>query len=159
MFGKLNLDAFKQGPIEMGAGIMMILSLIGLMAYLSYTRRWRWLWDEWLTTLDPKKIGVMYIDCSFVMLFKGVIDAVMMRAQQAIAVGDSFGYLTATHFQQIFYSSWHNDDLLCGDGNVVWLMNLIIPLQIGARDVAFPFLNSFSFWLICCRGEFSYLSL
>src|SRR3990167_1315692 len=104
MFGKLTLEAFKHDPIITGANIFAILTGIGLVALLFYYKKWKWLWDEYLTSLDPKRIGVMYMVVSLVMVFKGVMDAVMMRAQQAISSGASDGYLASGHYQQIFTS-------------------------------------------------------
>ncbi len=102
MFGKLTIEAFKHNAIESSVGIAIGLVSIILISILTYTRRWKWLWREWLTSLDPKKIGIMYLVVVLLMLFKGVTDAVLMRAQQALSVGDSQGFLEATHFQQIF---------------------------------------------------------
>src|SRR5690606_20418474 len=107
------------------------------------------LWYKWVVSLDPKRIGRMYLLVSLLMLFKGVTDAAMMRAQLAFSVGDSFGYLTSTHFQQIFTAHGTTMIFFVGMGVVFGLLNIIIPLQIGARDVAFPFMNSLSFWLFC----------
>ncbi|BBI16524.1 hypothetical protein [Neochlamydia sp. S13] len=92
MFGKLNLEAFKHDPIESGAGIGMAIAGLMIVALLFYFRRWKWLWNEWLTSLDHKKIGMMYIIVSLLMLFKGVVDALMLRAQQILAVGESQGF-------------------------------------------------------------------
>lgn len=147
MFGKLTADAFKHDLIELSAGLMMLFGILAAALLLTYTKRWKWLWHEWLTSLDHKKIGVMYLVLSFLMLIKGLVDAVMMRAQQAFAVGDSMGYLEASHFQQIFSAHGVTMIFFVGMGFVFALLNLILPLQIGARDVAFPFLNSLSFWL------------
>lgn len=147
MFGRLNLDAFKHDAIENLAGVSMVMGLIGIIALLTYTKRWTWLWKEWITSVDHKKIGIMYIIASTVMLFKGLVDAVMMRAQQALACGDSMGYLGADHYQQIFTAHGVTMIFFVAMGFVFGLVNLIIPLQIGARDVAFPFLNNVSFWL------------
>lgn len=126
---------------------MMLLSGVIAMGYLFYTKRWKWLWDEWLTTLDPKKIGVMYLLMVFLMLLKGVIDGALMRAQQIVSVGDAHGIFSADHFQQVFTAHGTTMIFFVGMGIVFGLMNLIIPLQIGARDVAYPFLNSLGFWL------------
>ena len=141
IFGKLTLDAFKHDLIEASVGVSIILATIGTVAYLTYFKKWSWLWREWLTTMDHKKIGVMYCAVSVLMLIKGVVDAGMMRAQQLLSVGDSFGYLSESHYQQIFTA--HGTTM----GTISGLINIVIPLQIGARDVAFPFLNSLSFWL------------
>ncbi len=102
MLGRLTLQAFEQDMIEHAAGVGMLLGFLFVVGYLTYRKRWKWLWKEWLTTLDPKKIGMMYMIVAFVMLFKGLVDALMMRAQQVFSVGDSYGYLSASHFQQLF---------------------------------------------------------
>ena len=102
MFGKLGEAALKHDWIEYMAGGSMFVGLIAIIIWISYIKRWKWLWREWITTVDHKRIGIMYIVVSFVMLVKGVIDGEMMRAQQAFACGDSMGYLGAEHFQQIF---------------------------------------------------------
>jgi cytochrome o ubiquinol oxidase subunit 1 len=145
--------------IEWGAGVMMLLAALGAVFLLTYYKKWQWLWDEWLTSLDPKKIGVMYIAVAAIMLFKGIVDGIMMRAQQMLAVGDSHGYLTSSHFQQIFTAHGTTMIFFVGMGIVFGLMNLIVPLQIGARDVAFPFLNSVSFWLFAVASVLLNLSL
>ncbi len=159
MFGRLNLDAFKHDWIENMAGISMIFGLIGVLALLTYTKRWKWLWKEWITSVDHKKIGIMYIVASAVMLLKGLIDGVMMRAQQAMAVGDSMGYLGSDHYQQIFTAHGVTMIFFVGMGLVFGLFNLIVPLQIGARDVAFPFLNNLSFWLFTAGALYILVSL
>ncbi len=147
VFGKLTIQAFQHDAIIMGASALMALMTLAVIVLLTYKRRWVWLWKVWLTSLDPKKIGVMYFIVACLMLLKGVIDAIMMRAQQAMAVGENMGYLTADHYQQIFTAHGTVMIFFVGMGVVFALSNLIIPLQIGARDVAFPFLNAVSFWL------------
>jgi len=159
MFGKLTLDAFKHDLIEVGAGISMFVGALVVIGLLFYYRRWKWLWSHWLISLDPKKIGIMYIVVSFVMLFKGVIDAVMMRAQQAFAVGESAGYLSSSHYQQIFTAHGATMIFFVGMGVLFGLINLVVPLQIGARDVAFPFLNSLSFYLFASGAMLVMVSL
>ena len=157
--GRLTLDALNQDMIEHVAGATMGIASIVVLVLLTYLRRWKWLWTEWLTTVDHKKIGMMYLMVTGLMLVKGFVDGIMMRAQQAVAVGDSFGYLTAEHFQQIFSAHGATMIFFVGMGLVFGLMNLIIPLQIGARDVAFPFLNSVGFWLFAVGAIFINLSL
>jgi cytochrome o ubiquinol oxidase subunit 1 len=146
LFGRLTLKAFEHDAIADGASLMMIAMALGAAIFLTYKRKWKWLYDEWLTSLDPKRIGVMYLFVVFLMLLKGAIDGVMLRAQQATAAGSS-GYLTADHFQQVFTAHGTTMIFFVGMGIVFGLANLIVPLQIGARDVAFPFLNAVSFWL------------
>lgn len=159
LFGRLTIDAFRHDPIEMGAGIGMAIFGFIIVFLLFYYRGWKWLWREWLTSLDPKKIGMMYIVVASLMLFKGIVDATMLRAQQALSVGDSFGFLTASHFQQVFSAHGTTMIFFVGMGVVFAMLNLIIPLQIGARDVAFPFLNSLSFWLFTVGALLVNLSL
>jgi len=120
---------------------------VGVAVLLTYFKRWKWLWREWLTSTDPKKIGIMYIVVASLMFFRGALDAAMIWVQQALSTGASRGILTADHFQQIFTA--HGDIMIffVTMGFLFGLMNLILPLQIGARDVAFPFLNTLSFWL------------
>lgn len=159
MFGRLNLEAFQHDWIEYGAGVSMILGGIFMVVLLTYLKRWKWLWSEWLTTVDHKKIGWMYIVVAFVMLFKGLFDALMIRAQQAIAVGDSMGYLTADHFHQVVTAHGVTMIFFVGMGVMFGIINLIVPLQIGARDVAFPFLNNLSFWLFSAGAMMILVSL
>jgi cytochrome o ubiquinol oxidase subunit 1 len=147
MLGKLSLDALNNGPIVLGAQLTMLFGALFVAGLLTYTRRWKWLWKEWLTSLDPKKIGVMYIIVAVVMLLRGATDAGMMRAQQALSSGGAHGFLTADHFQQIFSAHGTIMIFFVAMGLMFGLINLIVPLQIGARDVAFPFLNATSFWL------------
>lgn len=152
------------GPHDEGFDITAILvpaslvggAILGVIAaiLLTYFKKWGWLidigkyiWKEWLTSLDPKKIGVMYIVVSIVMLLRGVADAAMMRAQQALSTGDSTGVLTSDTFQQVFSAHGTIMIFFVAMGLMFGLINLVVPLLIGARDVAFPFLNSVSLWL------------
>src|ERR1700731_4284756 len=148
MLGRLTLSAipFDQ-PIIMGAFGFMGLVAISVMGVLTYSRKWKWLWTEWLTTVDHKKIGVMYIMLAIVMLLRGFSDAIMMRTQLAVASGGSTGYLPPEHYDQIFTAHGAIMIFFMAMPFVIGLMNVVVPLQIGARDVAFPFLNSLSFWL------------
>lgn len=159
VFGRLTWEAFKHDPIEMGAGVSMLLAAVGAVAFLTVSKRWLWLWREWITTLDHKKIGIMYLAMSALMLFKGLVDAGMMRAQQVLSVGDSHGYLSSPHFQQIFSAHGVTMIFFVGMGVIFGLMNLILPLQIGARDVAYPFINSMGFWLFAVSASMVNLSL
>lgn len=159
MFGRLTLDALKHDWIENMANLSMIFGAIALIALLSYTKKWKWLWSQWITSVDHKKIGAMYIIVSAVMMFKGLVDAVMMRAQQAMALGQNAGYLEPDHYQQIFTAHGVTMIFFVGMGLVFGLINLVLPLQIGARDVAFPFLNNLSFWLFSAGSLFILVSL
>ncbi|HDR9482736.1 TPA: cytochrome o ubiquinol oxidase subunit I [Burkholderia aenigmatica] len=147
MFGKLTLSAipFDQ-PIIMGAGAFMGLAVLGILAALTITGRWKWLWTEWLTTVDHKRLGVMYIIVALIMLLRGFADAIMMRMQLALAYNGP-GYLPPHHYDQVFTAHGVIMIFFMAMVFMVGLMNLIVPLQIGARDVAFPFINSLSFWM------------
>jgi cytochrome o ubiquinol oxidase subunit 1 len=147
MLGKLSLDALNNGPIVLGGQLTMLFGALSVAGLITYKRRWKWLWKEWLTSLDPKKIGVMYIIVAVVMLLRGAADAGMMRAQQALSAGNAHGFLTSDHFQQIFSAHGTIMIFFVAMGLMFGLINLVVPLQIGARDVAFPFLNATSFWL------------
>ncbi len=157
--GRLTEHAFKHDWIEYMAGASMFLGLISIILLITYLKRWKWLWNEWFTSVDHKKIGVMYLVASAIMLVKGLIDAGMMRAQQAIAVGDSMGYLGPDHFQQIFTAHGATMIFFVAMGIIFGIINLVLPLQIGARDVAFPLLNSISFWLFSAASMYILISL
>lgn len=148
MLGKLTLEAVPyHNPIVMGAvGFMLLIGLM-LIAAISYYGKWRYLWAEWLTSVDHKKIGVMYIIIAMVMLLRGFADAILMRSQQAMAVGTAQGFLPPEHYDQIFTAHGVIMIFFMAMPFMVGLMNIVVPLQIGARDVAFPYLNSVSFWL------------
>ncbi len=147
MFGKLSLDAFPKDPITAGAGVTMLLGLVAFLILITYLKRWAWLWKNWLTTVDHKKIGVMYGIVAGLMLLRGISDAIMMRAQQATSVGASHGVISTDTFQQVFSAHGTIMIFFVGMGFMFALINLILPLQIGSRDVAFPVLNALSFWL------------
>lgn len=147
MLGRLSLSAFPDDPITIGGAIMMTLSAVGIFVLLLYFKKLGWLWREWLTSLDHKKIGIMYIVVAVLMLLRGVADALMMRAQQALASGDASGIVSSDTFQQVFSAHGTIMIFFVAMGLMFGIINLILPLQIGARDVAFPFMNSVSFWL------------
>jgi cytochrome o ubiquinol oxidase subunit 1 len=147
ILGTLSWSVFPQNPIALGAASFMVLCGIAVLVLITYLGRWRWLWREWLTSLDHKKIGVMYLIVAAVMFARGLADALLLRAQQATSVGDSQGIITASHFQQVFSAHGSIMIFFVAMGLMFGLINLVLPLQIGSRDVAFPFLNSFSFWL------------
>jgi cytochrome o ubiquinol oxidase subunit 1 len=159
LLGRLSPSALPQDPVTMGGAVMMTLVGLGAVGYLLYTKKLGWLYREWLTSLDHKKIGVMYIVIALLMLLRGAADAVMMRGQQATAVGDSHGILDANHFQQVFSAHGTIMIFFVAMGLLFGLINIIMPLQIGARDVAFPFLNSVSFWLFVAGMLLMNLSL
>lgn len=160
IFGNLTLDAIPfHVPIIMGAGAFMALAVLTVLGTITYLGKWKYLWTEWLTTIDHKKIGIMYIILAFVMLLRGFSDAVMMRAQQAIAVGHSYGYLPPEHYDQIFTAHGVIMIFFMAMPLMFGLLNLAVPLQIGARDVAFPYLNSLSLWLTVIGAVLVNLSL
>ena len=159
VFGRLTLEAFKRDAIETSVGVSILIAGIAIVSLLTYYRRWRWLWFDWLTTVDHKKIAVMYFVVSAAMLFKGFVDALMMRAQQVLSVGESFGYLDPDHYQQLFTAHGVTMIFFVAMGLVSAFFNYIIPLQIGARDVAFPFVNALSFWFFTAGAILLIVSL
>lgn len=154
IFGKLTWDALPHAWYTLGATATILLGGLATAVFLTKAKRWKWLWNNWLTSTDPKKIGIMYIIFATLMLFRGALDAAMIWAQQAISVGPSHGYLSADHFQQIFTA--HGDIMVffVTMGYLFGLINFVVPLQIGARDLAFPFLNTLGFWLYVAGAVF-----
>jgi cytochrome o ubiquinol oxidase subunit 1 len=159
IFGELSWSVFPQNDIAWGGAIFTGTVGLAIVLLLTYFKRWRYIWNEWLTSLDPKRIGVMYIAVALTMLVRGGIDALLMRAQQATSVGTSQGILSATHFQEIFSAHGSVMIFFVAMGLMFGLINLVVPLQIGSRDVAFPFLNSVSFWLFAAGALLINLSL
>lgn len=141
------LEPLSQQLIILIMFIVIILAGLLTIGGITYTGKWKYLWNNWITTVDHKKIGIMYITIAFIMLFRGFVDALLMRTQQAVAAGDSYGYLIPEHFDQIFTAHGVIMIFFMAMPLMFGLINFIIPLQIGARDVAFPFLNALSFWL------------
>jgi cytochrome o ubiquinol oxidase subunit 1 len=131
----------------MGTGAVVALGGLALLAAVTIAGKWGYLWREWITSVDHKRIGVMYIILAIVMLLRGFADAIMMRAQQAIAYSDAAGYLPPHHYDQIFTAHGVIMIFFVATPLILGLMNVVVPLQIGARDVAYPFVNSLSFWL------------
>ncbi len=159
MFGKLTINAFKHEASQNLAVIGMLVTSFMIIGLIFYLKRWKWIWREWLTSVDPKRIGVMYIIVALLMFLKGFADALMMRVQQALSVGDSQGFISADHFQEVFSSHGTTMIFFVGMGVIFGLMNLIVPLQIGARDVAYPFLNALGFWLFAAGALLTLVSL
>ncbi|MDM7849723.1 cytochrome o ubiquinol oxidase subunit I [Pseudochrobactrum kiredjianiae] len=148
MFGKLTLaDIPFHEPIVMVTLAAVGLGGLSLLAAITYFGKWGILWRDWLTTVDHKRVGIMYIILALIMLFRGFSDAIMMRAQQAMASGANEGFLPPHHYDQIFTAHGVIMIFFVAMPFIVGLMNFAVPLQIGARDVAFPYLNSLSFWL------------
>lgn len=148
MLGRLTLSAIPyDNPIVMGAVAFMAVGGLAILALITWLGRWRWLWTEWLTSVDHKNIGIMYIVLALVMLLRGFTDAIMMRTQQALASTGGPGYLPPEHYDQVFTAHGVIMIFFMAMPFIVGLMNFVVPLQIGARDVAFPYLNSLSLWL------------
>ncbi|MBZ9540377.1 cytochrome o ubiquinol oxidase subunit I [Modicisalibacter tunisiensis] len=148
MFGKLSLEAIPyHEPIIMVTAAVIGIVGAAVVGLITYYRKWGYLWSEWITSIDHKKLGIMYFLVALVMLVRGFADAIMMRSQQAIAAGGSEGYLPPEHYDQIFSAHGVIMIFFVAMPMVIGLMNLVVPLQIGARDVAFPFMNNLSFWL------------
>lgn len=148
IFGRLTWDAIPlHEPILLATFAVVGLGALTILAALTHFRLWGTLWRDWFTSIDHKKIGIMYMVLGLVMLVRGFADALLMRAQQAVAFGDSAGFLPPHHYDQIFTAHGVIMIFFVAMPLVTGLMNYIVPLQIGARDVAFPFLNNFSFWM------------
>ncbi|MBV8400300.1 MAG: cbb3-type cytochrome c oxidase subunit I, partial [Acetobacteraceae bacterium] len=148
MFGRLTLESIPYNdPILVVTFIPVALGAVALLGAVTYFRQWGHLWREWITSVDHKKIGIMYAILAIIMLLRGYADGIMMLTQKAIAYGPHEGYLPEHHFDQIFTA--HGDIMIFffAMPMVTAVMNYVMPLQIGARDVAFPFLNNFSFWM------------
>jgi cytochrome o ubiquinol oxidase subunit 1 len=148
LLGKLNWDAipFDQ-PIPLFASALMVLAVVLVLGWITLKGYWPYLWTEWLTSVDHKRIGVMYCVLALVMLLRGFIDAIMMRSQQALAAGGAQGYLPPEHYDQIFSAHGTIMIFFMAMPIMIGLMNFAVPLQLGVRDVAFPTLNSVSLWL------------
>lgn len=159
MFGNLTLEAFQHDFVQNMAVLGGVVNGILLIALITYLKRWKWLWNEWITTVDHKKIGMMYIVVVLIMFLKGFADAMMMRIQQATATGAANPFLTSEHFQEVFSAHGATMIFFVAMGFMFGIMNLIVPLQIGARDLAFPFLNAVSFWLFAAGGMLILISL
>ncbi|HEY0199558.1 MAG TPA: cytochrome o ubiquinol oxidase subunit I [Rhodanobacter sp.] len=160
MFGRLTLDALPlHEPIVLGTMIAVMLGGAVLLGVVTYYRLWGYLWREWFTSIDHKKIGVMYMILGLVMLLRGFSDAIMMRAQQAFAFGHANGFLPPSHYDQIFTAHGVIMIFFVAMPLITGIMNFVVPLQIGARDVAFPFLNNFSFWMTASGAVLVMISL
>ncbi|MEJ1128777.1 cytochrome o ubiquinol oxidase subunit I [Variovorax sp. CCNWLW225] len=148
VFGRLTWEAIPyHEPILLATFAAVVLGGLAILGAITYFKLWGTLWRDWITSIDHKKIGIMYIVLGLVMLLRGFADALMMRAQQAIAFGDNAGFLPPHHYDQIFTAHGVIMIFFVAMPLVTGLMNFVVPLQIGARDVAFPFLNNFSFWM------------
>ncbi|SHG62267.1 cytochrome o ubiquinol oxidase subunit I [Massilia sp. CF038] len=160
LLGRLSWEAIPlHEPILIATFIMVALGGAAMLGALTYFKQWGPLWRNWITSIDHKKIGIMYIIFGIVMLLRGFADALMMRAQQAMAFGDNAGFLPPHHYDQIFTAHGVIMIFFVAMPLVTGLMNYVVPLQIGARDVAFPFLNNFSFWMTAAGGGLTMVSL
>ncbi len=160
IFGRLTWDSLPlHEPIVVATFAAVALGGIALLGVITYFKLWGYLWREWFTSVDHKKIGIMYMVLGLVMLLRGFSDAIMMRLQQAIAFNGSEGYLNSHHYDQIFTAHGVIMIFFVAMPFVTGLMNFVVPLQIGARDVSFPFLNNFSFWMTTAGAVIIMMSL
>ncbi|MDY8110218.1 cytochrome o ubiquinol oxidase subunit I [Fulvimarina sp. 2208YS6-2-32] len=160
IFGRLTLQSIPYyDPILVATFLVVAIAGAGLVAAITYYRWWGTLWNDWFTSVDHKKIGIMYIVLAIVMLLRGFADAILMRTQQALAFNGSEGFLPAHHYDQVFTAHGVIMIFFVAMPLITGIMNFVIPLQIGARDVAFPFLNNFSFWMTAGGAVIIMLSL
>jgi cytochrome o ubiquinol oxidase subunit 1 len=160
LFGKLSLDSFPfHDPIVLSTFVAVAIGGAAVIAALTYFKVWGYLWREWFTTVDHKKIGIMYIILALVMLIRGFADAIMMRLHQALSSGGGEGFLPPHHYDQIFTAHGVIMIFFMAMPMITGLMNFVVPLQIGARDVSFPFLNNFSFWMTTAGAVIMMISL
>ena len=148
LLGNLTLNAIPyHSAIIMAAGAFMVVVFVGVLSLITFYRQWSYVWNDWVTSVDHKKIGIMYMMLATVMLLRGFSDVVLMRSQQAIAAGSNPGFLPPEHYDQIFSAHGVIMIFFVAMPFMFGLLNMVLPLQIGARDVAYPYLNSLSFWL------------
>jgi cytochrome o ubiquinol oxidase subunit 1 len=159
LLGRLGWDALPlDQPIPMIASAAVALGILAVLAWVVIRGHFPYLWREWLTSVDHKRIGVMYCLLALVMLLRGFSDALMMRAQQAVAF-HSHGYLPPEHYDQVFSAHGTIMIFFVAMPFLIGLINVVLPLQLGVRDVAFPTLNSVSFWLTATGALLVNLSL
>jgi len=160
MLGRLTWNAipFDQ-PIPLITSLVILLIIGAVLGWITVKHHWSYLWNEWITSTDHKRIGVMYVALALVMLVRGFSDAIMMRAQQMLAVGQSQGYLPPEHYDQIFTAHGTIMIFFMAMPFIIGLMNFVVPLQLGVRDVAFPTMNNVSFWLTASGALLVNLSL
>ncbi|WP_294280841.1 cytochrome o ubiquinol oxidase subunit I [uncultured Sphingomonas sp.] len=148
IFGRLSIESLPiHEPIVVGTFLGVAVGGIAVLALITKFKLWGYLWKEWFTTVDHKRIGIMYMVLGIVMLLRGFADALMMRGQQAIAFGDNQGFLNSHHYDQVFTAHGVIMIFFVAMPIITGLMNYVVPLQIGARDVSFPYLNNLSFWM------------
>ncbi|MEG3090118.1 cytochrome o ubiquinol oxidase subunit I [Sphingomonas sp. PB1R3] len=148
IFGRLSIESLPiHEPIVVGTFLGVAVGGLAVLALITKFKLWGYLWKEWFTTVDHKRIGIMYMILGIVMLLRGFADALMMRGQQAIAFGDNQGFLNSHHYDQVFTAHGVIMIFFVAMPIITGLMNYVVPLQIGARDVSFPYLNNLSFWM------------
>src|SRR6266545_6351115 len=148
MLGRLTWAAIPfNEPLPLISAAVVAVVVLAVLVTITVKGWLPYLWREWVTSVDHKRIGVMYFALGLIMLLRGFSDAIMMRTQQAIAVGTAQGYLPPDHFNQVFSAHGSIMIFFVAMPLVIGLMNFAVPLQLGVRDVAFPVLNSVAFWL------------
>ncbi|MGH7195986.1 MAG: cbb3-type cytochrome c oxidase subunit I [Candidatus Saccharimonadales bacterium] len=157
--GKLSLQAFPHDPITAMAAVGVVILVHIILGLITYFKKWGWLWGNWLTTTDHKKIGIMYVIVAAVMLLRGLSDAILIRAQQATSVGMHQGVMPPDMFQQVFSAHGTIMIFFGAMGMMFGIINLVMPQQLGSRDVAFPWLNALSFWLFAAGAVLINVSL
>jgi cytochrome o ubiquinol oxidase subunit 1 len=159
MLGKLTLAAIPiDQPIPMIASGVVAVAILAILAWVVVSGHLPYLWREWITSVDHKRIGVMYALLAMVMLLRGFTDAIMMRAQQSLAFQGP-GFLPPEHYDQVFSAHGTIMIFFVAMPFMIGLMNFVVPLQLGVRDVAFPTLNSVGFWLTCTGALLVNISL
>ncbi|MEY2342721.1 cbb3-type cytochrome c oxidase subunit I [Acidithiobacillus sp. IBUN Pt1247-S3] len=168
ILGRLAIDQIPYtNPILAPLFVAVVIGAILVFGLITYYHKWGYLWKEWLTTVDHKKLGVMYIILGLVMLFRGFIDGLMIRTQQVWANGPQssgvfgavHGYLTPFHFGQVYSAHGLIMILLAATPLLVGFMNIIVPIQIGARDMAYPYLNALGLWITAAAVALIMISL
>ncbi len=154
MFGKLTLRCLSTTkPVKTSPSSGMVFGGIALIGLITYLKRWKWLWNEWLTTVDPKRIGIMYIVVVLIMFLKGFADALMMRLQQALSVGDAHGFISSGHFQEVFSAHGTTMIFFVGMGVVFGLDESHHSFANWGQGCRFPLFKCRRFLAFCSRGE------
>lgn len=160
IFGKLTFEAIPfHEPIALITSIVVLVAVAAIVGVITVMKWWPYLWNEYITSTDHKRIGIMYIILGLVMLLRGFADAIMMRAHQAMAIGPEQGFLAPEHYNQIFSAHGVIMIFFVAMPLIIGFMNYVVPLQLGVRDVAFPTLNNVSFWLTASGALLINLSL
>ncbi|RCL03657.1 MAG: cytochrome o ubiquinol oxidase subunit I [Candidatus Tokpelaia sp. JSC161] len=166
MFGRLTdptagvLFALQNEPIVLFTVLILLGVTALVLAVLTFFGLWKTFWCNWITTVDHKRIGIMYVILALIMLIRGFADAIMMRVHQAMALGSEHaGYLSPDHYNQIFTAHGTIMIFFMATPFLFGFFNYVIPLQLGARDVAFPFLNNLGFWITCAGALLINISL